>query len=529
VAAHVLRLRAALLIGALRGERRVRALVMLVIVALITAVVCAAVLSLDDAPVAVARTVIVLGSAALLLGFLVGPVLVGATDQLDPRRFAVFGVDERQMPWILVLASFVSVPSAAVIAVYVSVCIVAVRLGTPWQIAVLMSVLGVLSTLLAARISMALNALLLPERRSRELTAIFALAVIVIAFPVAVFLASLKWDGEVPAAVAALTSTIGLTPLAAPSWFLFAVATDGAGAWIGGVIAVATVVLFLALWTWLVRRLLTTTERPLASRERSGLGWFGLLPSNAFGAIAARSLVYWLRDRRYIMNLIVVPVAGALTVLPLLVAGVPLEIAALVPVPVMALFFGWLPHNDVAYDSTALWTHVASGVRGVPDRLGRLVPVVLVSVPVLAIAVDRRLAPVAAAHGSRRKPPAVGARVLQRGLRARAVRGVASGRQPVPAAAASDVTWCLRSRSGLPRCSPGQHPHRMAAGSDHGGRLRIRVRDVLGGACDRARRRGDRRRGRRTHLRARRREADGVRRDRLTTAPSCRYAARLSA
>lgn len=391
MAAHVLRLRAALLIGALRGERRVRALVMLVIVALITAVVCAAVLSLDDAPVAVARTVIVLGSAALLLGFLVGPVLVGATDQLDPRRFAVFGVDERQMPWILVLASFVSVPSAAVIAVYVSVCIVAVRLGTPWQIAVLMSVLGVLSTLLAARISMALNALLLPERRSRELTAIFALAVIVIAFPVAVFLASLKWDGEVPAAVAALTSTIGLTPLAAPSWFLFAVATDGAGAWIGGVIAVATVVLFLALWTWLVRRLLTTTERPLASRERSGLGWFGLLPSNAFGAIAARSLVYWLRDRRYIMNLIVVPVAGALTVLPLLVAGVPLEIAALVPVPVMALFFGWLPHNDVAYDSTALWTHVASGVRGVPDRLGRLVPVVLVSVPVLAIAVPLTL------------------------------------------------------------------------------------------------------------------------------------------
>jgi ABC-2 type transport system permease protein len=97
--------------------------------------------------------------------------------------------------------------------------------------------------------------------------------------------------------------------------------------------------------------------------------------------------VYWLRDRRYIMNLIVVPVAGVLTVLPLLVAGVPLEIAALIPVPVMALFFGWLPHNDVAYDSTALWTHVASGVRGIPDRMGRLVPVFLVAIPVLAVAV----------------------------------------------------------------------------------------------------------------------------------------------
>ncbi len=392
MAAHVLRLRAALLIGSLRGERRVRTLVMLAVVVVLTAVVCAAVLSLDDAPVAVARTVIVLGSAALLLGFLVGPILVGAVDQLDPRRFAVFGVDERQMPWILTLASFVSVPSLALIAVNISVCIVAIRLGAPWFVAVLMSVVSLLSTILSARIGMAVNALLLPERRSRELTALFALAVIVIAFPVAVFLASLKWDGQVPAAVASLTATIGFTPLAASSRFLFSFATnDVAGNWISGIVALVTILVLCVAWSWMVRRLLTTTERPVTLRERSGLGWFGLLPSNAFGAIASRSLVYWLRDRRYIMNLIVVPVAGVLTVLPLLVAGVPLEIAALVPVPVMALFFGWLPHNDVAYDSTALWTHVASGVRGIPDRLGRLVPVILVAVPVLAIAVPLTL------------------------------------------------------------------------------------------------------------------------------------------
>jgi len=392
VAAHVLRLRAALLIGSLRGERRVRTLVMLAVIVVLTAVVCAAVLSLDDAPVVVARTVIVLGSAALLLGFLVGPILVGAVDQLDPRRFAVFGVDERRMPWMLALASFISVPSLALLAVNISVCVVAIRLGAPWVLAVLMSVVSLVCTILSARIGMAVNALVLPERRSRELTALFALAVIVIAFPVAVFLASLKWDGEVPAAVGTLAAAVGVTPFAASSRFLFSFATDDTtGAWISGVVAFATAAVFWALWTWLVRRLLTTTERPVTSRERSGLGWFGVLPSNAFGAIASRSLVYWLRDRRYIMNLIVVPVAGALTVLPLLVAGVPLEIAALVPVPVMALFFGWLPHNDVAYDSTALWTHVASGVRGIPDRLGRLVPVVLVAVPVLAISVPLTL------------------------------------------------------------------------------------------------------------------------------------------
>lgn len=390
--AHVLRLRFALLVGSLRGERRMRTLLAFAAVAAVTVVVCLAVLSLASAPVPVARAVTVLGGAALLLGFLVGPILVGAADQLDPRRFAVFGVDERRMPWVLAVAALVSVPSLALLAVYISVCVVAIELGAPAPLAVLATAVGVVTTILVARVGMAINALILPERRSRELTALFALALIVIAFPVAVFFASLRWDGHVPASLAAMTTTVGFTPLAASPGFLFAIAADDMSlAWGSGIVAVVTLGALWILWAWLVRRLLTTTERPVAARERTGLGWFGLLPSNAFGAIAARSLVYWLRDRRYIMNMIVVPVAGVLSVLPLVVAGVPFEIAVLVPVPVMALFFGWLPHNDVAYDSTALWTHVASGVRGIPDRLGRLVPVLLVSIPVLAISVPLTL------------------------------------------------------------------------------------------------------------------------------------------
>ncbi|MEV8251998.1 hypothetical protein AB0O87_13870 [Microbacterium sp. NPDC076768] len=392
MAAHILRLRAALLVGSLRGERRGRTILGFALIIAVTVAVCLAVFSLADAPVPVARAVTVLGAAALMLGFLVGPILVGASDQLDPRRFAVFGVDERQMPWMLTLAAFVSVPSLALLAVYISFCIVAINAGTPWPLAILMTVIGVITTVLTSRIGMAVNALVLPERRSRELTALFALAVLVIAFPVAVFFGSQRWDGLVPDSIATLTTFFGFSPLAAAPAFLFAAAAgQTASAWTSAVIAVLTVGLLWVVWAWLVRRLLTTTERPAASRERTGLGWFGLLPSNAFGAIASRSLVYWLRDRRYIMNIIVVPVAGLLTVLPLMVAGVPLEYAALVPVPVMALFFGWLPHNDVAYDSTALWTHVASGVRGLPDRLGRLVPVLLVAIPVLAIAVPLSL------------------------------------------------------------------------------------------------------------------------------------------
>ncbi|CAH0208114.1 MULTISPECIES: hypothetical protein [unclassified Microbacterium] len=381
------------MLGALRGDRVVRTIIGLAALVAATAVVCVALLSLSDAPLTAARTVIVLGSAAAVLGFLVGPILTGTADQLDPRRFRVFGVDDRAMPWILGFASMVSVPSFALIAVAACFVVTLVALGTPVWGAVITAVFGVISLAVAARIGMAISALLLPERRSRELTALFVLAVIVVAFPAAVFLGSLEWDGRVPDAVAAAANVIASTPLAAVPGFALAVAAgDESGAWLSGLISVATVIALWMCWTWLVRRLLTTTDRPTMARERSGLGWFGLLPANAFGAIAARSLVYWFRDRRYIVNFVIVPIAGVLTVFPLLVAGVPLYIAALVPVPVMALFFGWLPHNDAAYDSTALWVHVASGIRGAADRLGRLVPIALVAIPVLAIAIPVSLA-----------------------------------------------------------------------------------------------------------------------------------------
>ena len=384
-----------LALGALRGDRSrvVRTVVALLLTAAATTVAVIAVRSLAHTSEAAAHTVIVLGSSAVILGFLVAPILAGSVDQLDPRRFVVFGLDERRLPLVLALAAFISVPSLALLVILVAVVIVAISFGAPWVLAVLSGLLTLVTAVLAARVGMALSARLLPERRSRELTALFALAVIVIAVPVCVFVASLGWAGAVPPVLHAVADLLGFTPLGASAALPFLVVSDPSGAaWAAALIAVLTAAVVVAGWLALARRALNTTERPTAVRERPGLGWFGLLPSNAFGAVAARSLVYWLRDRRYIMNVVIVPIAGVLTVVPLLVAGVPAGIAAALPVAVIALFFGWLPHNDVAYDSTAFWIHVASGIKGVPDRLGRLVPVLLIAIPTLAVAIPVTLA-----------------------------------------------------------------------------------------------------------------------------------------
>jgi ABC-2 type transport system permease protein len=44
-------------------------------------------------------------------------------------------------------------------------------------------------------------------------------------------------------------------------------------------------------------------------------------------------------------------------------------------------------HNDVSYDSTAVWTHLAARTRGAQDRVGRMIPVLFFGVILLGIGV----------------------------------------------------------------------------------------------------------------------------------------------
>ncbi|MDR7189494.1 ABC-2 type transport system permease protein [Microbacterium sp. BE35] len=388
MAAHILRLRLALLVGTFRGHAGhvVRVVSALLILAAATVAACWALLTLKDASTEEVLAVTVLGGSAVTLGFALAPLFGSVEDPLDPRRFALFGLPRRSLALVLAVAGFLSVPILVLLAVAVCSAIVWADHGVPVIVGILSVLLGVLTCVLLARVCMALASLFLRDRRSRELSGVFVLVVLVVVVPVGVFLASLEWQGSVPPQLLEAVDWLALTPLGA-AWALPGMVITGGDAWLSALIAVGTIVLLAMLWVWAVNRLLTTTERPGTGRERGGLGWFGVAPGTPGGAIAARSLVYWFGDRRYVVNGLVIPFAAAITVVPLLIAGVPPELVALVPVPFAALFLGWLPHDDVAYDSTAVWMHIASGVRGVSDRIGRLVPVLLVGVPLLAVAI----------------------------------------------------------------------------------------------------------------------------------------------
>lgn len=373
--------------GAFRiSGRRAVGLVLAALVA-VGAVIAAgwALLSLASAETDVAQTVIVLAGTAVTLAFAITSLAAGTDDPLDPRRFAPLGLPRRPLTAALTLAAFISVP--AVMLIIVSVCFVIAWAGhgvSPF-IGAFAALAGIITSVLLAKICEALSTLVLRERRSRELVGLFIVAIIAVVVPVGVFLASLEWRGEVPAELEDAVTVLGFTPFGAAWAIPGHIATGNGDAWGSIVVALVTVVALGLGWRALVHRLLTTIERPDSGRSRSGLGWFGVAPGTPFGAIAARSLVYWWRDGRYIVNIVIIPVAAAVVMVPLLVAGVPGPIVALVPVPLMALFLGWLPHNDVAYDSTAIWMHMASGTSGNADRLGRLVPITLVAIPLLAI------------------------------------------------------------------------------------------------------------------------------------------------
>lgn len=380
--AHVLGLRAALLVGSLRGDssRVVRAAVGLVALVALGIIGCLGILSLADASAERATTVIVWTGAALVLAFALAPALTGTPDPFDPRRFSVFGLAPRGLIAVLTLASIISVPLALVVALAISAVVVRTDHGASPALAVLGAVLAVVTCALAGRVGFTLATVAVREGRGGSLVGLIALGALAGAVPVGVYAATS--EARLSAPVASVAEVLALTPFGA-AW---AVGDPNADTPLVLVIALATLVVLGASWAWLANRLISGAIRSTPGHDHAGLGWFGIMPGTPGGAIAARSMLYWLHDRRYLMNVVIVPVAAAIAIVPLLVAGVPIEIAILVPVTLAALFLGWLPHDDVAYDSTAVWMHVASDVHGVSDRIGRLAPILLFATPVLAIA-----------------------------------------------------------------------------------------------------------------------------------------------
>ncbi len=348
-----------------------------------------ALIALRLAEVDFARSVVVVVGSVIVLGFLVVPLVFGADDTIDPRKFSLFGIPNRRLAFGLAAAAFIGVPALVVGIIAAAQIVTWNRGGSTAAFAVISAVLILVTCILGSRVTTTIATLLLATRRAREATGLISLVVLSALSPLIAVLVTVDWEKQGLAVLHSLADVAAWTPLGAV-WAAPALAASGetGAAAVALAIAVAFVIVLWFTWRWLIAVMLVSPERVSRTRAYTGLGWFSRLPATPAGAIAARSLSYWGRDMRYRSALVIVPIVPAVIVGALTVAGVPLHYLVLLPVPVMCFFLSWSTvHNDVAYDNTAVWMHVAANTNGAADRIGRIVPPLALGIIVIAVGI----------------------------------------------------------------------------------------------------------------------------------------------
>jgi ABC-2 type transport system permease protein len=331
------------------------------------------------APSDLARTMVILGGSALTLGWALFPVIAyGIDETLDPARFATYAVPRRELVFGLLMSSLVSVPALVTAILGLATVITWSRSVLAIVVALIAAVVGVLTCVALSRVTATAFSAMSRHRRGREAVSVLVL-LLAVGFGVAG--SSILKRLSAPGLLAQVTKVLGWTPLGL-AWSAPADIVNGATA--SGLLALvlAVVVLAVALLAWdgLLRNAL---ENPRgASGERSpardrGLGWFIRMPATPSGAVAARCITSWRRDPRYISSVAMMLLLPLGLVLPPLSGGS--KLWSLAMAPVAGFLLGWSMHNDIAYDGTAFWAHVASGLSGRADRVGRLAPTAMVA------------------------------------------------------------------------------------------------------------------------------------------------------
>lgn len=349
-------------------------------------VIAASLIALRFTDVATATRYIVPMGTLIALGFLMLPLVFGVDDTLDPRAFSLYGIPTTRLANGLALAALVGVPALVI-------ALVSLAQIVTWSVDPLSAILAtvgagliVATAVLSGRVSTSIAAFALATRRAREFGAVVALIGFVSVSPVLLLLTTVNWERDGDTVLDGIAAVSGWSPFGA-AWAAPAASAaghDGEALLKLAIAAVFVAVLWVA-WRLLVGLMLVTPQREARKKSYGGLGWFSRMPDTQAGAIAARSITYWLRDSRYRISLVAIPIAPIVFVTALAVAGVPWSDLALVPVPAICLFLSWSVHNDVAFDNSAVWLHVASDVKGNADRVGRLAFPLIVGVPLAVV------------------------------------------------------------------------------------------------------------------------------------------------
>ncbi|MDQ0075368.1 transporter [Arthrobacter oryzae] len=382
--AHLLRLKITLLRNSLR--RSPWQLVGLIVGGLyalgLVGVLVVALLLLRQEANDVAHTVVVLGGAAAVLGWGIIPVAVSAADMtLDPARFTTFAVPMRQLLTGLALGGLIGIPGVATALVALATVGTWSRGVIPALAALLGAVLGVFTCIVLSKVATTATASLAASRRFKDVSGVVFMVPLILLGPL---VAGVSQGISASAGfLPDFARTMAWTPLGA-AWSLGGDIDAGYPGTAAAKLLIAVATVAALAWCWkilLERALVNPPYAGSGSRKGGKMGLFSILPATPTGAVTARALTYWLRDPRYGGSLIVIPLL-ALVMFFQASQGDDFGIL-LVLGPLTAFLMAWSISADVSYDNTAFALHLATGVRGVADRLGRALACLLLSVPVV--------------------------------------------------------------------------------------------------------------------------------------------------
>lgn len=376
-----------------------------------------------------AAPVLAAAGALTVLGWALVPLmLTGVDSTLDPRAMAAWTAPSRPLAIGLAVAAATGVPgviTGAGLLLPVLVWAVAGQWGAA-LLALALAPAALATCVLLSRV-VVIGAGVSTSRRGRDragVTAVLAILLVSLA-PALLNLGTRLGSGVDLEGLRTAARVAGLTPF---GWALAApghLARGEAAAAIGlSAAALALPAALAPVWERVVGRVMTGPARSNArSRAYDGaaqeggaqagaagaaagvsrvLPWHrrleGIMPSPA-AAVAARCLRYWRADPRYLVQAISLAITPVLLAVIIALGRTSIvdagETASLAPgrapavllaAPVLtALLSGWGLHNDLAFDSTALWTQVSASVRGRDDRLGRIVAAALWQTPVIAV------------------------------------------------------------------------------------------------------------------------------------------------
>ena len=329
------------------------------------------------------QVVVVIGGSVVLLGWLVVPLMFDGVDRtLDPIKLARFPLRPIQLMMAMFLVGVAWVPGAATVLAALGTAVAWMSQPPIAVLSMVTGLVGVATCVVGSRLTTTAVGTLLGGRSTARI-GVAVLIIVVIAVPIA---AALLRDmpagaGALSARITAVIEVLAWTPFGAIWSIPGRVALgDAAGAGVATLIAVGTLAVLVLLWRLaLDASMQASGDAPVRAVGSGRLGPLGLFPSTPTGAVAARSLIYWFRDARLTRQLILIPVMPTLLLVWWLLFGV--DAIAFAIGPVVASLLPLSVFAGLSYDGTAFAAEVAAGVRGLHDRLGRSIALLIIAGP----------------------------------------------------------------------------------------------------------------------------------------------------